>query len=110
MKHNRQGAVDVITPDSALTVEQLADLEHEFQRCADSGQPMVVLDMHNVQLLDSRGIELLLDTQAAFRARGGALKLANINVLCSDIFRVTAVATRFELHDEVKSAVGSFVR
>ena len=49
----------------------------------ERGQPLIVLDLQGVALIDSAGLELLLDVQEKCQRMGGALKLANLDALVS---------------------------
>ncbi len=81
-----------------------------LEECGAHGQPHVVLDLGQVPLIDSAGLEMLLDVQEEFQRRGGAMKLAAGQGLCREILGVTGVGAQFELYSEVTSAVGSFVQ
>ncbi len=105
-----QGAVDVIAPTQALTVDNAAQLIETVGSQLSEGQPKVVLDMGEVQLMDSAGLDSLLDVRQALQEKGGAVKLASLSPLCKDILRVTGLDCRFDTYRDVKSAVGSFVR
>jgi anti-anti-sigma factor len=104
----KQGAVSVVRPQAPLA----GDLCESFTKAAlgslGAGRPMLVVDLHSVPLIDSAGLQSLIDLRDRLEARGGAVKLAAVNSLCADILRVTGVGDRFELHPQVKSAVGSF--
>lgn len=106
----RQGAVEVIATDDPLTHEHADELAVEVEHCKGHGQPMVVLDMQRIPLLDSAGLERLLDCQEELESNGGILKLAAPSSLCQDILGATGVASQFEIFGDVKSAVGSFLR
>jgi anti-anti-sigma factor len=105
-----QGAVDVIQGNLPLNVDHLEDVNALLKECARHGQPYVVLDLEKVPLIDSAGLERLLDAKEEFRRLGGALKLAAPNPLCDEILSVTGVGGSFEIFPEATSAVGSFVR
>lgn len=106
----RQGAVDVIHSDQPASGEQATCLADALRKCLAAGQPFTVFNLQHVTLLDSVGLELLLDAKDAFETRGGTLKLAGGNALCRDILRVSGVAEQFEMYADVKSAVGSFAK
>ena len=93
-----------------LTDENVEQLSAAFAEKAFTGQPMVVIDMSKVPLLDSAALETLLDIQHEMRAMAGSLKLAGLTSLCADVFRVTGLTERFETYDDTKAAVRSFVR
>lgn len=109
-ERNRQGAVEVVRGDDPLNVDFVPRVLQLLEECRAHGQPRAVLDLENVPLIDSAGLEMLLDVQEDFYRRGGALKLAVRNPLCREILSVTGVAGHFEMFSDANSAVGSFVQ
>jgi anti-anti-sigma factor len=105
-----QGAVDLIRGDEPVNAEHVEELAKLLEESAGRGQPFAVLDMERVPLVDSAGLELLLDYREKFQQLGGALKLSTPNPLCEDILSITGVGASFEIFRESLSAVGSFVR
>jgi anti-anti-sigma factor len=104
------GAVNVITPNVPINHEHAAELVQTLTADRTAGKPMLVLNMSEVTLLDSAGLEALLDSQEAVQDRGGTVKLAALSPLCREILRIAAVDRHFEAYRDVKSAVGSFVQ
>jgi anti-sigma B factor antagonist len=105
-----QGAVEVIVPNVPLKGEYVDELRETVQHCLADGLPMVVLNLHDVPLLDSAGLESLLDARDEVQKRGGTVKLAAPTPLTEDILRVTGIARHFEIYADEKSAVRSFVQ
>ena len=105
-----QGAVELLAPEVALNHENAEHLYRAIAERVFAGQPMVVLDMSNVPLVDSAGLEMLLDIQQTLRESAGVLKLSGLSQLCQDIFRVTGLAERFETFSDTKAAIRSFAR
>jgi anti-anti-sigma factor len=105
-----QGAVDVIQLNGPLNDENAEQLVETIESGLTEGQPMVVLDMSDVPLMDSAGLDALLDIHDAVVLKSGMVKLAAPTQLCIDILRVTGVADHFETYKDVKLAVGSFVQ
>ncbi|HUG89652.1 MAG TPA: STAS domain-containing protein [Planctomycetaceae bacterium] len=109
-EHSKQGAVDVITGDEPLNLDAVDRVSRLLEDCIGRGQPRIVLDFGGVALIDSAGLELLLDARQRCGQRGGRLQLAALSPLCHDILDVTGLASEFETFDDVLSAVGSFAR
>ena len=105
-----QGAVDVIRGDAALNVDHVEEVGRLFAECLERGQPYVVLDLEGVPLIDSAGLELLLDFMEEFQELGGALKLAAASPLVQEILGVAGLRGRVEVFREALSAAGSFAR
>jgi anti-anti-sigma factor len=99
----RQGAVQVLTGDEPINAATISQLDAH-------GQPKVVIDLERVPLLDSAGLEWLVDTAEKCFQRGGQVQLAAPTALCGDILRITGVGEQVEVFDDVTSAVRSFSR
>jgi len=106
----KQGVVNVISGDDPLNADSLSDVTRLLDECIAEGQPRIVIDLQSIPLIDSAGLELLLDVYDQCARRGGALCLAGPNDLCHDILRITGVAERSEIYEDALSAVGSFIQ
>ncbi len=109
-EHERQGAIHVIRGDAPLNVKFVGEVGRLLDGCLGDGLPRLVFDLKKVPLIDSAGLELLLDYRDKCRRSGGDLKLATPNRLCEDILFLTGVEQDMEVFPEVLRAVGSFVR
>ncbi len=107
---SRQGAIDVVSGDGALTLDNCDSLRGLLEGCVNDGQPQLVLDCRQIALFDSAGLELLLDIRESCARRGGLFQLAGLNTLCLDILQVTDIASQFELYDDSVAAAGSFAQ
>jgi anti-anti-sigma factor len=109
-QHKCQGAVDVITGGDRISGEHVAELSSVIAARIEHGQTQIVLDLQGVAVIDSAGLELLLDYQEKCQRRGGALKLANAGALCREVLKATGVGARFEMFRDSGGAVRSFVQ
>jgi anti-anti-sigma factor len=104
-----QGAVDVITGGDRISGEHVGELASMLEARLERGQPQVVLDLQAVAVIDSAGLELLLDVQEKYQRMGGALKLASPGAICREVLKCTGVGARFEIYPDTRKAVRSFV-
>lgn len=105
-----QGAVQVVSAAAPLNADFAEPLVTAVQNASTAGLPMVVIDLSKSALVDSAGLEALLDSREAIRARGGTVKLAGLNLLVRDILTATGVGDLFQSYDTAKAAVGSYSR
>jgi anti-anti-sigma factor len=105
-----QGAVEVISGGDRIAGERVVELSAVLGKQLDRGQPQIVLDLQGVAVIDSAGLELLLDVQEKCQRMGGALKLAGMGTLCREVLKATGVGARFELFRDSGGAVRSFVQ
>lgn len=104
------GAVTVVAMNEPLTLTTTEELGEFMENASSQGQPLSVFDMSHVPLMDSNGLETLLNLKDHFEHRGGRLKIAAPVPLCREILRITGVEKHFEIFDGVSDAVRSFVR
>jgi stage II sporulation protein AA (anti-sigma F factor antagonist) len=104
----RNGSIDVISGDAPLNTEHAPEALRVITDCLKSGQARLVFDLRNVPLIDSAGLELLLDARDRCLLQGGGLQLAAATPLCRDVLRATGVGQEIGLCDDVVQALGSF--
>jgi len=75
---------------------------------ADQGHKRVVLNLSQVQYVDSSGVGELVKTHTTIRNQGGQMKLANLSKRVSDLLHMTRLSTVFDIHSDEASALGSF--
>jgi anti-anti-sigma factor len=105
----RQGAVDVVSGGDRISGEHVVELAGALDAILDHGQPHVVLDLQGVAVIDSAGLEMLLDIQERCQRLGGALKLSGPGAILRDVLKATGVGGRFEIFRDTSGAVRSFV-
>jgi anti-anti-sigma factor len=68
----------------------------------------LILDMSNVNFIDSQGLELLLWIHQYCRQNRVQLKLAGLDENCRKILEITRLKDEFDCHAELAGAVRSF--
>jgi anti-sigma B factor antagonist len=70
--------------------------------------PNVVLNLHEVNYIDSGGLGTLVSLYTTARNAGGAVKLARLSQRINDLLQVTKLLTVFEVFDDEEKAAKSF--
>lgn len=109
-EHSKQGAVDLIEGSAPLTDGNVVAAAEFFDRLTVSGQPRLVFSLEDVALIDSGGLEFLMDVQDRCISRGGEMKLLQPGPLVREILKITEVDQRFEIYQDRVNAIGSFSR
>ncbi|HEY2831696.1 MAG TPA: STAS domain-containing protein [Sporichthyaceae bacterium] len=92
------GEIDVYTAPKLR--EQLVDL-------VNAGQYQLVVDMEDVEFLDSTGLGVLVGGLKRVRAHEGSLRLVCTQERILKIFRITGLTKVFPIHDSVADAVAA---
>ena len=109
-ERTRTGAVNILQGNDPVNLQNAKRLAELLDECLVTGQPRIVFDLERVPLIDSAGLELLLDYQDRCLERGGVMTLSTPNQLCRDILTVTEVISRLEVFPDSLAAIGSFVQ
>jgi anti-anti-sigma factor len=104
------GAIDVIKAPSTLSGNDCQQCAAEIRSSIERHRVRIVLDIGGTVLIDSQGLEMLLDCNEDCLRRGGELVIAAPNTLCAEIFEITGLEKELNCHKDLRSALGSFSR
>jgi len=107
-KLSRYSSVAVVSTNEEIGGEALPTFVNRADSCVQDGYPSIVIDCESVTSIDSSGLEYLLDLQDRCEELLGAVKLCNLDDTIRTIFRITRLERRFEIFDDLDSAVSSF--
>src|ERR1039458_289520 len=111
MRTNIRQIEDIIVLDVSgrITLGEGNVILREIVRdLADKGTKKVVLNLYEVNYMDSSGVGELVKTHTTFRNKGGQLKLANLNKRVHDLLEMTRLSAFFDIHKDEASALKSF--
>ncbi|HCS52314.1 STAS domain-containing protein [Rubinisphaera sp.] len=108
IRHTKQGAVDILSVEESMIYLHIDKMQLAVDQLLKAGQPRVVLNMKDVALCDSRGLEFILDLRDRCVKCGGMFKLAAASHLCLDILQITGVLDQIEHYENSVQAAGSF--
>ena len=103
------GFINVIAPNTPLIEANINSLKLSIQDSLKNGEAKILLDLSGVSHIDSRGLELLLDSFEEVKKLGGDIKLCNVNQLCTDIFIATRMSSFFEIYKTPEEAAQSYI-
>ncbi len=88
-------------PDAALLNDKLHEL-------SDAGKYKVVVDLSEVDMMNSTGLGLLIGGRTIMQNQGGDLKLASLSDRLRTLLTISKLNTVFEIFDDVEAAVASY--
>ncbi|MDX1983353.1 MAG: STAS domain-containing protein [Bryobacteraceae bacterium] len=103
------GDVTVIDAAGRITLgEGSSSLRDTIRATVDGGHKTVLLNLGEVNYIDSSGIGELVSAFTTVTNAGGQLKLLNLSKRVQDLLQITKLYTVFECHDDEAVAVRSF--
>ncbi len=103
--------VTVLDLSGRITLgEGSVQLRDAVRDLLSKGQKEILLNLADVNYIDSSGIGELVSAFTAVRNQGGELKLLKLTKKVHDLLQITKLYTVFDIKDDEAEAIGSFKR
>jgi anti-sigma B factor antagonist len=103
------GDVTVIDFSGKITLgEASATLRTMVRGLVEQGRRKILLNLDDVDYIDSSGIGELVGAHTAVRSANGELKLTNLSRRVNDIMQITRLFTVFDVQTNEDAALRSF--
>ena len=103
------GGVTIVDLSGKITLgEGGVTLREEVRKLVGEGQKKIVLNLAEVNYIDSSGLGELVSAYTAVKNAGGELKLLNLTSKVRDLLVITKLVTVFDVKDDEAAAVSSF--
>ena len=103
------GRVTVIDFSGRITLgEGSALLRKTVRGLLQDKRNLLLLNLGDVDYIDSSGIGELVSAYTAAKNQGGEMKLLNLTRKVRDLLQITKLYTVFDVHSDEGSAVSSF--
>ena len=83
-------------------------LRDEVKKAIQEGAKRIVLNLGEVNYIDSGGLGTLVALHTSAHSAGSSIKLANLTKRVDDLMQVTKLLTVFEVHPSEYEALESF--
>lgn len=104
----REGIAILDLRGRLIVGEPVASLREKVRELLESGQHNVILNMQQVDYVDSTGLGGLVISYTTLKKAGGALRIVNISKRNIELLILTKLSTVFEIFDDEQDAVNSY--
>lgn len=109
MRTREVNGVSIIDLSGRLTMgETCAAIRDEVHDEVSNGARKILLNLADVNYIDSAGLGELTAAFTSVKNREGSLKLLNLTKRVHDLMQITKLYTVFDVHDDEAAAVRSF--
>jgi len=107
-QREREG-VAILDLNGRLTVGgEVSTFRERLQKLIDSGRTNIILNLKEVDYIDSTGLGALVMSYTSLQRAGGKIKLLNLSRRGIELLVMTKLTTIFEVFDDEQNAVNSF--
>jgi anti-sigma B factor antagonist len=103
----REG-IKILDLNGKLTVGGASDLRERVNEQLAAGSLQQILNLKEVDYIDSTGLGTMVICYMSVQKAGGALKLVNLNRRNLELVLLTKLSTVFPIFDDEQQAINSF--
>ena len=109
IKHVTSGDVAVLHLQGKIMGGPDATSLHEkLHELIETGTRSVVIDLRDVDWMNSSGLGILIGVLSAIRKSGGDLRLASVTEKIEEVLRITKLDRVFDVYGSTDEAVSSY--
>ena len=106
---HKSGRVTVISLEGTLFGEpDTTSLRETFDRLKERDEKQVVLDLGNLNAINSTGLGVIITALTSLRRRSGDMLLARLSEKVHALMMITHLVRVFKIYDSVERAVEAF--
>ena len=109
IKERVVGGVSILDLSGKIVLgEGDVQVKDRIKDLLSDGQRRILLNLADVNYVDSAGLGALISSYTTVRREGGSLKLVNLTKRIQDLLAITKLITVFETFDTEETALDSF--
>ena len=109
IKERVVGGVSILDLSGKIVLgEGDVQVKERIKDLLGDGQRRILLNLANVNYIDSAGLGTLIGSYTTVKRDGGSLKLVNLTKRIQDLLAITKLITVFDSFDDEPAAVASF--
>ena len=98
----------VVRLEGQLNAHSALQLKEQIAALADDGVIQIIVNLTQVEFVDSSGLAALVSGMRRTRVEGGNFKLVGVQPMVMQVFELTTLDRVFEFHPNEEAAVASF--
>ena len=107
-EREREGIVILDLKGRLIVGEPVSSLREKVREMIDDGKLNIILDLENVDYIDSTGLGGLVISFTSVKKAGGALKILKLSKRNIELLILTKLTTVFEIFMDEQDAINSF--
>lgn len=108
LSHRFEQGIPVVDVDGEIDVYTVPKFKEHLSQIIEEGHTHLLINLNNVQYMDSSGFGALLGATKRLRPEGGTLGLVGSNQVITRMLKITRLNTIFDMFDSENEAIQSF--
>jgi anti-anti-sigma factor len=104
------GSVSVLKARSSLIGECVEQCRKTVMEALDQRRNNLVLDIAESPIVNSQGLEFIVDAQEECLSRGGKLVILDPTPVCREVLEITGIADYVAVFSDLRGALSDFAK
>jgi anti-sigma B factor antagonist len=87
---------------------EASEINGKINQLIDDGKLKIVIDLKEVEWMNSSGLGILIDAVTVLKNNNGTLRLVNVSERIKNLLKITKLNTVFDIRDSMNEAKTSF--
>jgi anti-sigma B factor antagonist len=87
---------------------EATEINEKFNQLIDEQKLKIVIDLDNVEWMNSSGLGILIGAVSLFRNNNGQIRIINVSERIQNLLKITKLAGIFEMSSSLEEAISSF--
>jgi anti-sigma B factor antagonist len=87
---------------------EAGEINEQINNFIDKGKIKIIIDLENVEWMNSSGLGILIGVITTLKNNGGKLIVTNISDRIMNLLRITKLVSVFDIEPDLDSALASF--
>jgi anti-sigma B factor antagonist len=106
---SESGEISILKLQEArLIYENLDPIQEQFISLVESGKRKIIIDLSEVEYIDSFAVGFIMDMYRRLSIKDGALRLSGLQARVKKILTITRVDNVIDIHPRIEDAVAAF--
>lgn len=109
MTNSEVDGVSVVALDGRIVLgEESNSLREKLKSLTDDGKKKIVLNMANIEYIDSAGVGTLVAAHIRAKTQGASVRICHLGRKFHEVLQIAKLLSVFDVYDTEVAAVGSF--
>lgn len=104
----QDGVVSLALQGKIMGGPEAAEINDKINNLLDEGKNKIIVDLSNVDWMNSSGLGILIGAVTVIKNNNGALRLIKVSERIRNLLKITKLDTVFTIFDSFEAAVKSF--
>ena len=106
---SEQGDIVVISLNGKIMGgPEATEINEKFNQLIDDNKLKIVINLENVDWMNSSGLGIIIGAVSLFRKNNGQLRIINVSERIQNLLKITKLAGIFESSNSLEEAISSF--